>query len=279
MMTRRIALKLQYLGSAFSGWQRQSRHASVQAALEESLSSRAGHGVVVHGAGRTDAGVHAAGQVAHFDTSSPIPVNRWPLVLNNCLPPEIAIVAAAEVSSEWHARFSASFRRYRYLLLNQEQRDVFWSPFSWHYRIPLDVNLMATALESILGSHDLEVFRRAGSPRPHSWVTVQAVSCQRQGNLISIEAQASGFLYRMMRLLVGALVFVGRSELSPVAFKTMWQTKDLSVMPSRLSVPPQGLCLTAVGYPEDPFWIHCSESLSSLFQGWPPFSPPEILVG
>lgn len=252
-MSERIALRVQYLGAQFHGWQRQARHRSVQQVLEEAVASRAGHFAVIHGAGRTDTGVHAAGQVCHFDTRSPIPCDQWRLVLNNCLPEDVAILVSTQVSPEWHARFSASWRRYRYLILNQQLPDVFWRPFSWHHRDPLDVKMMDYALQSIVGAHDLEAFRRAGSPRPHSWVTVQQVSCQQAGNLISVEVQASGFLYRMMRLLVGALAYVGRQELSPQGFEQLWQTKDWTSLRSRYCAPPQGLCLIGVGYPQDPF--------------------------
>ncbi|MDX2272320.1 MAG: tRNA pseudouridine(38-40) synthase TruA [Cyanobacteriota bacterium] len=250
---RRIALKLQYLGTHFWGWQRQPRHRSVQAVLEEAIASRAHHPVVVHGAGRTDTGVHAGGQVAHFDTFSPIAADHWPEVLNNCLPADVAVLAASEVAQDWHARFSACWRRYRYLLFNQELPDVFWRPFSWHHRLPLNVSLMTAALQSLLGDHNLEAFRRAGSRRPHSWVRVDEVLCRQQEPLIWIEVQASGFLYRMMRLLMGALTVVGRGELTPEEFVQLWQQNDWSGARCRYSAPPQGLCLTGVGYPDDPF--------------------------
>jgi len=250
---KRLALKLQYLGSRFFGWQRQPHHRSVQGVLEAAIASRAGHEVVLHGAGRTDTGVHAAAQVAHFETDSPIPTSRWPFVLNQCLPADVSVWQAAEVPPTWHARFSAIWRRYRYAILNQEQRDVFWDPFVWHCRFPLQVGAMAEALHSLLGEHNLEAFRLSGSPRKHSWVQVQAVDCRQQGSLITIEVQASGFLYRMMRLLVGTLAFVGRGELSVAEFIQRWRQGGLLGTRFRHSVPPQGLCLVGIGYAEDPF--------------------------
>jgi tRNA pseudouridine38-40 synthase len=227
----------------------------VQAVLEDAIASRAHHAVTISGAGRTDTGVHAGGQVAHFDTHSPIPADHWWRVLNNCLPEDVAILASAEVPRSWHSRFSATWRRYRYLLLNQEMPEVFWRPFSWQVRLPLNVKLMAGALQSILGENDLEAFRGAGSKRADSLVRVEQVECQRQHNLIWIEVQASGFLYRMMRLLVGALVYVGREQLSPAEFEHLWRCKDWSRVPSRWSAPPQGLCLIGVGYADNPFAI------------------------
>jgi tRNA pseudouridine38-40 synthase len=196
----------------------------------------------------------------------------------------VAVLAAAGVPHDWHARFSALWRRYRYLILNQADPDVFWQNFCWHYPHPLDAGSMASALESILGNNNLEAFRRAGSKRPHSWVTVQEVACRRQGNLIAIDVQASGFLYRMMRLLVGALSFVGRGTLSPGEFGRVWQANDWSQVPSRYSAPPQGLCLTAIGYPTDPFLASTPrhptpfEDQSRVLPWCSPAQSPELML-
>lgn len=263
MQHRRIALRVQYLGSAFHGWQRQAGYRTVQGVLEEAIASRAGHKVTVYGAGRTDTGVHAAGQMAHFDTTSAIRPEDWSRVLNDCLPKDVVVLASTEVPSSWHARFSAIRRRYRYLILNRERPDVFWRLFSWHVRWPLHVERMAEALNSLLGEHSLEAFRCTGSDRANSIVQVQEVLCQRLGEMISIEVQASGFLYRMMRLLVGTLEVVGRGELSPEGFVRLWQHNDWSQMRTRYSAPPQGLCLVDVGYAMDPF--------GQLFAHSPPF--------
>lgn len=260
MQSRRIALKIQYLGSGFRGWQRQAGHRTVQGVLEEAIALRAGHPVALYGAGRTDTGVHASGQVAHFDTTSGIPPTEWARVLNDCLPEDVVVLASAQVPDFWHARFSARWRRYRYLILNRELPDVFWRLFSWQVRWPLQVEPMAEALNSLLGEHSLEAFRRRGSDRPHSRVQVQEVLCQRLGDLISIEVQASGFLYRMMRLLVGSLEVVGRGEISPQQFVHLWQHNDWSRMRTRYSAPPQGLCLVDVGYAGDPFGRHFAHS-------------------
>ncbi|MEN9202824.1 MAG: tRNA pseudouridine(38-40) synthase TruA [Thermostichus sp. DG_1_6_bins_120] len=271
----RIALRVQYLGSSFHGWQRQVAHRTVQGVLEEAIASRAGHEVTVHGAGRTDAGVHAAGQVAHFDTTSTIRPGDWSRILNACLPDDVVVLASVQVSDTWHARFSAIWRRYRYLILNREQPDVFWRLFSWHVRWPLQVERMSEALNSLLGEHSLEAFRCTGSQRAHSLVQVQEVLCQRLGEMISIEVQASGFLYRMMRLLVGSLQVVGRGELSPQEFVRLWQHNDWRLMRTRYSAPPQGLCLTDVGYVTDPFgqlFAH-SPPFWALTASTPPFAP------
>lgn len=248
----RVALVIQYLGTHFHGWQRQPRDRSVQEVLEDTIRDVLGFPVVIHGAGRTDAGVHAAAQVAHFDAPVRIPGYRWAEILNHRLPPDISIRAAAIVPPDWHARFSASWRRYRYTIYTDARPNLFVRPFVWHYYLDaLNETLMQNALSPMLGRHHLAAFHRAGSTRPHSWVDVQAAECVRRGPFIQIELQASGFLYGMVRLLVGMLVEVGKGDRSPQEFTEIWmqQRRDLV----RYAAPPQGLCLLRVGYPEFPF--------------------------
>ncbi len=258
--SKRIALVLQYLGTHFHGWQRQPSHRSVQAEIEQSLEAITGCKTTLYGAGRTDSGVHAAAQVAHFETTCPIPAHRWSNVLNKYLPEDIAVRGSAEVPQSWHARFSAKWRRYRYSLYTDPRPNLFLRPFTWHYYYqPLDVDKMQAALAPLVGHHHLAAFHRAGSNRPHSWVDVQEAHCRRvvhqnghpSDSLVEIELQASGFLYGMMRLLVGMLVQVGRGLRSPESFTQIWQTEQREEV--RYAAPPQGLCLLRVGYPLFPF--------------------------
>ncbi|WP_416676477.1 tRNA pseudouridine(38-40) synthase TruA [Egbenema bharatensis] len=248
----RIALVIQYLGTCFHGWQRQLHQRTVQEEIEQAIESVLGYHVTLHAAGRTDAGVHAAAQVAHFDALTQIPAHRWANVLNSRLSDDIHIRASAEVSPTWHARFSASWRRYRYTIYTDARPNLFVRPFVWHYyHSPLDTYLIQEALKPLVGRHHLAAFHRAGSKRPHSWVDVQAAECNRQGTLVHIELQASGFLYGMVRLMVGMLVEVGSGERSPASFTEIWmqQRRDLV----KYAAPPQGLCLLRVGYPDFPF--------------------------
>lgn len=248
----RVALVIQYLGTHFHGWQRQPYHRSVQEEIERALQAVLGKSITLHGAGRTDTGVHAAAQVAHFDTTAPIPPHRWASILNSRLPKDILVRASAQVSDSWHARFSAVWRRYRYTLYTEPQPNLFVRPYVWHYYYELlDASCMQAALDPLLGQHHLAAFRRAGSRRPHSWVDIQEVQCDRQGPFVQIEVQASGFLYGMMRLLVGLLVQVGRGVKSPDSFTELWQTQQRDQV--KYAAPPQGLCLLQVGYPEFPF--------------------------
>jgi tRNA pseudouridine38-40 synthase len=222
--TNRVALVIQYLGTHFHGWQRQKQQRTVQEEIETAIATILGYHVTLHGAGRTDAGVHAAAQVAHFDAISPIPAHKWAAVLNSYLPKDILIRASAGVGNCWHSRFSAAYRRYRYTIYTEDQPNLFVRPFSWHYYYaPLDESLIKAALKPLLGKHHLAAFHRAGSKRSHSWVEVQAAECRRSGPFIHIEIQADGFLYGMVRLLVGMVVQVGSSQRSLASFTELWK--------------------------------------------------------
>ena len=250
---QRVALVIQYVGTHFHGWQRQAVHRSVQADIEDAIAEVVGHPVVLHGAGRTDAGVHAAAQVAHFElTQSVIPAEKWAAVLNNCLPDDVYIRGSAPVAPTWHARFSALWRRYRYTVYTGQWPNLFVQPFSWHYyHAPLDETLIQEALLPLQGRHHLAAFHRAGSRRSHSWVDVQVVECYRQGPMLYLEIQANGFLYGMVRLLVGMLVEVGSGRRSLANFTDIWVNQQRELV--KYAAPAQGLCLLRVGYPDFPF--------------------------
>ncbi|MCC5639459.1 tRNA pseudouridine(38-40) synthase TruA [Nostoc sp. CHAB 5844] len=250
--TQRVALVVQYLGTRFHGWQRQKGQRTVQEEIETAIATILGHHVILHGAGRTDAGVHAAAQVAHFDATGLIPAHKWATVLNSYLPQDIIIRASAPVSNAWHARFSAAYRRYRYTIYTEKRPNLFVKPFSWHYyHEPLDELLIQSAMKPLLGKHHLAAFHRAGSKRAHSWVEVQAAECDRSGSLLHLEIQADGFLYGMVRLLVGMLVQVGAGQRSLANFTEIWQEERREQV--KYAAPAQGLCLLRVGYPDFPF--------------------------
>ena len=250
--TYRVALVIQYLGTHFHGWQRQLQQRTVQEEIEKAISVILGYHVTLHGAGRTDAGVHAAAQVAHFDATGRIPAEKWATVLNSYLPKDILIRASQGVSNSWHARFSAAYRRYRYTLYTEDRPNLFVRPFSWHYYYaPLDEALIQAALKPLMGKHHLAAFHRAGSKRKHSWVEVQVAECYRTGSFLHIEIQADGFLYGMVRLLVGMLVEVGSQERSLSNFTEIWTYQHREKV--KYAAPPQGLCLLRVGYPDFPF--------------------------
>ncbi len=250
--TQRIALVIQYQGTEFHGWQRQVKERTVQAEIEEAIASVLGYQTTLQGAGRTDAGVHAAAQAAHFEAPTVIPAERWAAILNDRLLHDVVIRASAAVDCDWHAQFSAEWRRYRYTFYTNRYPNLFVAPYVWHYYYQLlDECLMRKALEPMVGYHNLAAFHRAGSDRSHSWVEMQDVSCQRSGHFVEVELQAKGFLYGMVRLIMGLVVQVGQEQLAPHEFTAIWQHQRRDLV--KYSAPPQGLCLLRVGYPNFPF--------------------------
>lgn len=248
----KIALLIQYLGTNFHGWQKQPNQVSIQGYIEQAIASVTGYKVNIYGAGRTDAGVHAAAQVAHFEYLGPIPPHKWSKIINGRLPEGILIRASAQVEDDWHARFSAVWRRYRYTIYTEKRPNLFIDQTCWHYyQSGLNESLMQQALNSLLGEHNFAAFKRSGSDRIDAQVEVQVAKCYRQGAFLYLELQANSFLYGMVRLLVGMLVEVGIGKRSPENFTEVWQNqRRLEV---KYSAPAKGLCLLRVGYPEFPF--------------------------
>ena len=267
-MINRIALVIQYDGSGFSGWQNQKDLITIQGTIEDKISELDPYRPVkVIAAGRTDAGVHASGQVVHFDASGPIPFHKWTSALNGRLPASIKVLEAVNVPSNWHACYSAKNRRYRYSIFNGSYPNLFLQNICWHkYRFRLDINLMKHALNDLLGMHDFAAFQKAGSNRSNSLTTVQEVSIGRNGDIVTVEIQATGFLYGMVRLLMGQLVAVGEKRLTLQEFKYRWRKGLRSEV--KEAAPPHGLCLIRVGYEEKIF------SKEKSFDTFPSFSLP-----
>ena len=267
-MINRIALVIQYDGSGFSGWQNQKNFITIQGTIEEKIEELDPiRPVKVIAAGRTDSGVHASGQVVHFDSSGPIPIKKWASALNGRLPSSIKVLEAVQVPSDWHACYSAKYRRYRYSIFNGSYPNLFLQNISWHkYRVRLDINLMRDALNDLIGLHDFAAFQKAGSNRINSLTTVQQVSICRDGDIVTAEIQASGFLYGMVRLLMGQLVAVGEKRISLEEFKFRWRKGLRSEV--KEAAPPHGLCLIRVGYEEKIF------SKEKSFDTFPRFSLP-----
>lgn len=247
--TERIALLLQYSGTNYCGWQVQPSLRTVQGELEQAIQAVTGDRTRVTCAGRTDSGVHALFQVVHFDAVSQFPFERWSQILNARLPDDISVLVSTRVPCDWHARFSALWRRYRYIVRLDGNSNALASQRSWNRRIrSIDVESMRVALATMLGRHSFRALHRSGSNRLDSWVNIQDVSCFCNGLFVIFEIQADGFLYGMVRLLVGLLVQVGEGvkgldEFSDIVFGGR---RDCV----RHAAPACGLYLCRVGYGE-----------------------------
>jgi tRNA pseudouridine38-40 synthase len=215
----RYALGVEYDGSGFSGWQRlearggtRRAEATVQAAVEDALSFVAGHPVDVICAGRTDAGVHAACQVVHFDTAAVRQPRGWVLGATTQLPPAVCMLWCVPVDERFHARFSARARRYRYRILNRAVRPALEHQYlSWERR-PLDAGTMHRAAQALVGEHDFSAFRAAQCQANHARRQVHRIAVRRMGDVVEVDVQANAFLHHMVRNIVGSLLPVGRGE-------------------------------------------------------------------
>ena len=249
---KRVALLVQYDGSNYSGWQRQKNAVTVQETLEKALLKISQHMVKTFAAGRTDAGVHASGQVVHFDIDSVIPGNRYSVVLNRLLPPTIRILESVEVKDNWHACYSARYRHYRYVINNGKFSNVFINNWSWHkYQQVLDEVLMSNASKTMKGEHDFFAFQKTGSKRKTSITKIENIEVKRVENLILVDIKATGFLYGMVRLIVGQLVLVGEKKISPEIFTDRWVNKKKNDV--KESAPAKGLCFVNAVYEENVF--------------------------
>lgn len=211
----RIALVLEYDGGRYCGWQSQPQGCSIQDALEAALSAIAKEKIRVITAGRTDTGVHALYQVVHFDTAAQRPLSAWVRGVNALLPNDIAILWAAEVSDEFHARYSALERRYLYLLLNQPVRPgIHHHKVGWHHS-PLELEKMQSAANILIGEHDFSAFRAAECQAKSPIRTMTQLHITRHGNLFVFDLRANAFLQHMVRNIIGCLVYIGKGKYSP----------------------------------------------------------------
>lgn len=242
----RIALGLEYDGAGFSGWQSQPAGNTVQDVLENALTSIAGMPLRVVCAGRTDAGVHALGQVVHFDPPLDRPMTAWVRGTNAHLPPAVAVRWAVPVADEFHARFAARARSYRYVLLNRNERPgLLAGKVGWCHR-PLDLPAMRAAAACLLGEHDFSSFRAAECQAKSPVKILYRLDISQEGDLILFDCCANAFLHHMVRNLVGALVYVGMGRQSPV-----WCAHLLAARDRRVGAPtfaPDGLYLAGVDY-------------------------------
>ena len=243
----RYKLTIEYDGAPFVGWQRQDNGPSIQGAIEDAVFAFCGERASVHGAGRTDTGVHALGQVAHLDLGDGKPVDTVRAAVNFHLKPHPIVVTEAEiVRDDFHARFSATSRRYRYLILNRRAPPALDRGRVWHVPVPLDTAAMADAAALLVGRHDFNSFRSAACQAASSVKTLDRLDVSREGELIRLDVAARSFLHNQVRILAGTLQLVGRGQ---------WSTRDVAealAVRDRTragpTAPPHGLCLMEVRY-------------------------------
>lgn len=243
----RYKLTIEYDGAPFVGWQRQENGPSVQGALEDAVLAFCGERVAVSGAGRTDAGVHALGQVAHLDLVDERPVDTVRAAVNFHLKPNPIVVTEAEiVPADFHARFSATARRYRYLILNRRAPPALDRGRVWHVPVPLDAGAMADAASLLIGRHDFNSFRSAACQAASSVKTLDRLDVRRSGEKIEIDVAARSFLHNQVRILVGTLQLVGRGQWTRRDVAEALEARDRTR--AGPTAPPQGLCLMEVRY-------------------------------
>lgn len=260
----RIALGVEYQGGAYCGWQYQDHCDSVQKHLQSALSFIADESIEVHCAGRTDTGVHAIGQVVHFETKSTRLGRAWVQGTNTKLPYDIRVAWARTVSDDFHARFSAVARQYRYVIFNRPVHSAVLSGRVTWERQPLDEMAMHRAAQTLVGEYDFSSFRAAGCQANHAIREVQSVQVSRHDDFVFVDIQANAFLHHMVRNIVGTLLEVGRGEKPEEWLKTLLDKQDRTQ--AGVTAPAEGLYFVNAIYPEK-FDMPKTELDAVLWQG------------
>lgn len=243
---RRMLLTIEYDGTNYSGWQRQYNGLAVQQVVEEALTRACGETIVVTGASRTDAGVHALGQACHFDTHSRIPPEKYPFVLNTMLPRDVRVQSGQEVPMAFHARFMTGRKRYTYRIINSRHGSAIRRNTHVHVPVPLDVEPMRRAAQTLLGTHDFAAFQASGGTAKTSVRTMHSVELQRLGDEIIFTIEGDAFLYNMVRIIAGTLIEIGQHRRGEDAFLRAFDTQDRLAL--GVTAPPHGLELTHIYY-------------------------------
>ncbi|EOI3529611.1 tRNA pseudouridine(38-40) synthase TruA [Cronobacter dublinensis] len=243
----KIALGIEYDGSRYYGWQRQQEVRSVQEKLEQALSQVANEPINVFCAGRTDAGVHATGQVVHFETTAVRKDAAWTLGVNANLPGDIAVRWVKDVPAEFHARFSATARRYRYVIYNHRLRPAVLSQGVTHYHLPLDAQCMHRAAQCLIGENDFTSFRAVQCQSRTPWRNLMHINVERFGAYIVVDIKANAFVHHMVRNIVGSLMEVGCGNQPESWMAELLAAKDRTL--AAATAKAEGLYLVSVDYP------------------------------
>lgn len=241
-----IRLKLKYDGTVYHGWQIQKNAVTVQETVRDALSKITGSDITLVGCGRTDAGVHALGYTCNFHTQSTVPPDRLPYALNSLLPQDIVCVEASEAEEEFHAKNSAKKKRYIYKIFCGEFPDAFLCRYAWHVKYPLDLTAMQEAAKAFVGEHDFIGFASSGFTVKTTVRTIYSLDVTREGDIITIDVTGNGFLYNMVRIIAGTLVFAGGGKIDPSDMSDIIASRDRTR--AGITAPPQGLFLKEVYY-------------------------------
>ena len=246
-MSKRYKITIEYDGRPFVGWQRQINGLGVQGAIEAALAKFSGETVRVHGSGRTDAGVHACGQVAHFDLTKDMPTQKVMAALNYHLNEHpISILDIEQVHSEFHARFDAKRRHYTYRILNRRALPTFSRGQVWHVYHPIDVDVMHEAAQQLVGTHDFTTFRHIRCQSKSPIKTIDSLTIERVGDDVTLNVKALSFLHHQIRSITGTLKMVGTGRWSAADLKAALDAKDRTAL--GFNAPPDGLYFMKVEY-------------------------------
>ena len=243
---RKIKLIIEYDGSRYHGWQYQINAISIQEVLSEAIGKITGEDIKPDGAGRTDAGVHALGQVASFTTNSGIPAEKFASALNAVLPQDISVRSSEAAEDGFHARFSARGKHYRYIVLNRRQRAALWTSRAWHVPDRLDFEAMQEAAGYFLGCHSFKAFCAAGYGTSTFERSIFLSRWQRDGDLLIFDTKGDGFLYNMVRIMVGTMTDIGRGRFKPEIIRRAIESGQRGSI--GITAPPWGLYLMEVYY-------------------------------
>lgn len=247
MSSRNIKLTIEFDGTRYHGWQLQENALTVQEVITSAIRALTGEDCNLTGSGRTDAGVHAMGFVANFYTASRIPPDRFAFALYSLLPDDISIRDSEEVPHEFHSRFSAKGKKYRYLIHNSRIKSALLNNRAYNVPIcTLDVEKMQAAADHFLGTHDFKAFMAAGSSLENTVRTIHSLTLERNGDLITLDIKGNGFLYNMVRIITGTLIDVGAGKILPDEIPDIIESLDRNR--AGKTVPASGLYLVEVYY-------------------------------
>lgn len=239
-------LTLSYDGTNYHGFQRQENGITIQQVVEEAIYKVTGENVSITGCSRTDAGVHAYNYVCNFKTQSSVPADKFSFALNSYMPDDVSCTASCEVDLKFHSRYSAKTKTYVYSIYNNPHRNAILCRTAWHYPVKLNIEKMKIAAEQIVGTHDFTAFMASGGQQKTTVKTVNFLEIEESDGLIKISINANGFLYNMVRIIAGTLVYAGVGKIAPEKISEIILSGDRTL--AGITAPPEGLMLKEIFY-------------------------------